>query len=77
MGKLKERLEELVELQFDDMKENSSRDCIGLKETKIVDFEGKQYSITVNGYWDRSDWLDYNIIGVDFDFKIDGHISMY
>jgi hypothetical protein len=67
---------ELVGL-FDEMKENSSRKSIGLKETKVVDFESKQYKITIDGHWDRSDWLDYEVEGVGFDFKINGDICMY
>lgn len=74
---MKEELEDLIEDMFYEMKENSSRKCVGYEETKIVDFENKKYKITINGAWDRSDWLDYKVSGVGFVFEIDGHIDMY
>lgn len=56
---------------FYDEKNQSRRDVVGCNIAFECDIEGETYSVEWDGFWDRSDWFSYHIIGGGLDLKGD------
>jgi hypothetical protein len=52
--------------------ENDSRKVIGGKDEDDFNFGGKKYHIKVSASWDRSNWFDFEVIGIDFEYSHKG-----
>jgi len=55
---------DLSDKDFFFSKRESVRKIIGGSGSVVFDFEGKSYRIDWNGYWESSDWYEYQISDV-------------
>lgn len=60
---------DVVREAFFEDKMESPRSVIGGGGKINFNFEGKDYTIEWDGFWDRSDWVEFRVSGNGVDFK--------
>lgn len=62
MEKFKQELKDFVELKCYEEKQRSDRSDIGAQWLDVFHFEGVNYNVLIDGFWEKQDWFEANTI---------------
>lgn len=67
---IQEKATQFIEEKCEEMKQESSRSCIGLSFDEDFIYNGKEYNIAGMAHWEKSDWYDVRITGNGIDIPL-------
>ena len=69
---INEKAKELAnEMMYDS---DNEKDDVGGEVVDTFIFDDKEYSIKVEAFWEKQNWLEWNVVGIGFEGEWNGEI---
>ena len=69
---INEKAKELANKMMRDS--DNENDDVGGEIVDTFIFDDKEYSIKVEAYWEKQNWLEWTVVGIGFEGELDGEV---